>query len=382
MTLIPESSADGPTPGTYAGIESLAGVFHPHAIEVQDFSHYRAVIDLRSAASFEDDHIPGALHADARDWAMGAESAMSTAQAIQPLAVHELSMPELPPALLAAVAAVGRDQALLVYCDQGGRVSSPVARALRWRGWTVDVLPGGWINYRRWVLAGLEVLPRLAPFRVIASALGSETVRIMAALRTLGQQVLDIESLAGVRRNALSAPVSMSATPRLAQAWFDSQLLQALRALDPRAPVWVTDTGARLGAVTLPGAMLDALAIAPVGQLQIDLAIRAAVWAEDEPLCANAEALIETVTNLDPQPMPALVAHWLDLARRGAGIPLWSSVLSEHLEPIYQMQRAPRAARQHALPSLPVTSLSAGALAQALRRWIPTPVDGRSAEFT
>lgn len=387
MTLIPESSADGPTPGTYAGIESLAGVFHPHAIEVQDFSHYRAIIDLRSAAAFEDDHIPGALHADVRDWVIGAASAVgaqSTAPAPQPLAVHEPSIPELPPALLASVAAVSRDQALLVYCDQGGQVSNPVARALRWRGWTVDVLPGGWINYRRWVLAGLEVLPRLIPFRVIASALGSETVRIMTALRTLGQQVLDIEALAGVRRNALSVPtsMSMSAVPQPAQAWFDSQLLQALRALDPRAPVWVTDTGASLGVVVLPGALIDALAIAPVGQLQIDVAIRAATWAQDEPLCANAEALIDTVANLDPQPTPALVAHWLDLARRGGGIPLWSSVLSGHLEPIYQTQRAPRADRQHTLPSLPVVSLSGAVLAQALRHWIPTPGDGRSAAVT
>lgn len=382
MTLIPESSADRPTPGTYAGIESLAGVFHPHAIEVQDFSHYRAVIDLRSAAAFEDDHIPGAVHVDVGDWAMGAVDVQSEAPGTPPPEAHEPSLPELPPALLAAVDAVGRDQALLVYCDQGGRVSNPVARALRLRGWTVDVLPGGWINYRRWVLAGLEVLPRLVPFRVIASALGSETVRIMAALRALGQQVLDIEALAGVRRNALSAPVSMSATPRLTQAWFDSQLLQALRALDPRAPVWVADTGASLGAVVLPGALNDALAIAPVGQLQIDMAIRAATWGQDEPLCANAEALIDTVANMDPQPTPALVAHWLNLARLGGGIPLWSSMLSGHLESIYQSQRAPRADRQHTLPSLPVVSLSGAVLAQALRHWIPTPGDRRSAAVT
>ncbi|WP_300649058.1 rhodanese-like domain-containing protein [Hydrogenophaga sp.] len=380
MTLIPESSADGPTPGIYAGIESLAGVFHPHAIEVQDFSHYRAIIDLRSAAAFEDDHIPGALHADVRDWAIGAAGMTSDSPATAPLAVPEPTKLELPPALQASVAAVGRDQALLVYCDQGGRVSNPVARALRWRGWTVDVLPGGWINYRRWVLAGLEVLPRLVPFRVIASALGSETLRIMAALRTLGQQVLHIEALAGVRRNALSVPVSAASQP--SQAWFDSQLLQALRALDPRAAVWVTDTGARIGEVMLPGALNDALAIAPVGQLRIDVAIRAATWAQDEPLCANADALIETVANLDPQPPPALVAHWLDLARRGGGIPLWSSVLSGHLEPIYQFQRAPRADRQHALPSLQVASMSGPVLAQALRHWIPTPGDGRSAAVT
>ena len=48
----------------FAEIESLAGVFHPHAIEVQDFSHYALVIDVRSRAEYEDDHIPGAVRVD------------------------------------------------------------------------------------------------------------------------------------------------------------------------------------------------------------------------------------------------------------------------------------------------------------------------------
>lgn len=373
MTLTPKSSADGSASGPFARIESLAGVFHPHAIEVQDFPYYRAVIDLRSAAAYEDDHIPGAVRVEAPDGVMGGVNAGPDTSATAPLALREPPpMPELSSALLAVVASVRKDQALLVYCDQGGRVSSPVARALRWRGWTVDVLPGGWINYRRWVLAGLEVLPRLVPFRVIASALGSETARIMAALRDLGQQVLDIESMAGIRRNALS----LSTAPQAAQAWFDSQLLQALRALDPRAPVWVPDTAARIGRIALPGALQDALAIAPVGPLQADLAVRAAAWAEDEPLCGNAQALIEAVVALDPQPIPALLAKWHDLARQGGGVRLLSSVLGEHLDPIYQADRAGRGVRQHALPPLPLDSLSAAALAEAVRSWIPTPPDG------
>jgi tRNA 2-selenouridine synthase len=378
MTLIQKSSVGGSAAGEHAHVESLAGAFHPHAIEVQDFPCYRVVIDLRSAAAYEDDHIPGAVYVDSSAWAMGMVATRPGAPASAPLAVHEPQMPELPAALLAAVASVRQDQAQLVYCDQGGRVSGQVARALRWRGWTVDVLPGGWINYRRWVLAGLEVLPRLVPFLVIASALGSETARILAALRDLGQQVLDIEALAGVRRNSLSA----STAPQPAQAWFDSQLLQALRALDPRAPVWVADTGGHIGRIAVPGALQDALAIAPMGQLQVDLAVRAAAWAEDEPLCGHAQALIEAVLARDPQPLPALVAQWQDSARKGDGVALLCSVLGQHLDPVYQKERAGRAGRavrQHALPRLQVDALSAAALAETLRPWVPAPGDGLTA---
>jgi tRNA 2-selenouridine synthase len=225
MTLTPESSKHGPTPGSYAPIESLAGVFHPHAIEVQDFPYYSLVIDLRSAREYADDHIPGAICLDPAEWSPGAGIASAP-----PLAAQETSNQALPAALAAAVAHVRLDQAILVYCGQGGLQSAPVAQALRWRGWTVDVLYGGWVNYRRWVLAGLELLPRLIRFRVLACTLGSETARILAVMRNQGHQVLDLEALAGKRRFALRA----QSKSQPAQAWFDSQLLQWSMAAEKR----------------------------------------------------------------------------------------------------------------------------------------------------
>lgn len=367
MTLIQESSKSGPASGSYAAIESLAGVFHPHAIEIQDFPHYCLVIDLRSASEYEDDHIPGAVRLDSADWPAGPLTTGSGAPTTPLPAVHAGSMPELPPALAAAVSHVRLDQAILVYCGRGGLVSTPVAQALRWRGWSVDVLLGGWINYRRWVLAGLEVLPRLVRFRVMACALGSEAARILGALRRLGHQVLDLERLAGARRFALAGHPPVQP----AQAWFDSQLLQALRALDPIAPVWVADTGPMLGAIALPGALNDALAIAPAATLQTDTAARASAWAEDEPLCADAGVLIQAVASLGPAPAAALAARWRDLAAHGFTGLLLSSLLGDHVDPTYQTQRAGRGGRQHPLQPLVAASLSSATLAEAIGQWMP-----------
>ena len=61
MTLGQESSDRARNPNPPARIECLAGAFHPHAIEVQDFSHYALVIDVRSREEYEGDHIPGAV---------------------------------------------------------------------------------------------------------------------------------------------------------------------------------------------------------------------------------------------------------------------------------------------------------------------------------
>ena len=61
MTSGQESSDRARKPNKPPEIESLAGAFHPHAIEVQDFSHYALVIDVRTPQEYEDDHIPGAV---------------------------------------------------------------------------------------------------------------------------------------------------------------------------------------------------------------------------------------------------------------------------------------------------------------------------------
>ena len=128
-------------------------------------------------------------------------------------------------------------------------------------------------------------------------------MRVLRALRSQGHQLLDLETLAGAQPIALAR----SSRDQPAQAWFESRLLKALREIDPALPVWVADTGPMLGVIALPGAMNDALAIAPAAEMQAGIAARASAWAEDEALCADADTLIGVVTSLLPNkglPLP------------------------------------------------------------------------------
>ena len=372
MTSGQESSNRGFAAAPYSEIESLAGVFHPHAIEVQDFSYYSLVIDVRSRAEYEDDHIPGAVQIepppslgelpDAR-----AEDRMEKAVGSTrgDSAAHDL-----PAALAEVVRPVRLDQAILIYCGRGGLVSRPLAEALRWRGWTVDVLPGGWINYRRWVQAGLEVLPRLVTFRVIACSLGSEAARVLRALREVGHQVLDVEQFAGWRHGALGAPL----IPQPAQAWFESQLIQAIRGFDPRLPVWIGDIGPHAGSLSLPGALTDALAIAPTAALKAGVPERVQRWQEDEPLLhAEISDVVQTMAALSPAPSSKLLAHWRRLTARDATDLLLSSVLTDYIDPAYAEAAAERSADRHSLPALVVDSLTPSRLASAVRPWLRPP---------
>jgi tRNA 2-selenouridine synthase len=356
------SAAQG---GPFMQIESLAGTFHPHAIEVQDFDYYTLVIDVRSRVAYEDDHIPGAVHLEPPP---PSPSPLSTRLQVDAatgtmLVVEEPSPASMWPALEALVAGVRLNHAILVYCGRGSLDSTPVARALRWRGWTVDVLGGGWINYRRWVQAGMEVLPRMVAWRVVACTLGSQSGRMLQALRRAGHQVLDLEALATWWRFAFSA----SKTPQPAQAWFESLVLRELRSFDPRRQVWVGDVGATLGAVSLSGSLRDALAIAPAAKLDAPVNARVQAWMADEPLCADLHNLFQQLSALDPAPPHALLSRWRAMAAGGHTEAVLAIVLQDWLDSAYARDRAPRSERQHALPPFVVETFDAERLLEVVR---------------
>ena len=188
---------------------------HPHQLEVQDFSLYALVIDARHPAAYAQDHIPGAVNVPAATAIPGAALPM-------------------PCELAAHAEGLVRDDMVLVYCDRGGLDSEVWARPLRAAGFAVDVLGGGWGNYRRWVAAGLELLPRALSFRHLVAPPVSGLCRILGVLARQGQQVLDISELAGQR---LVPGLSLPGDAPPSQDAFETLLLDRLRKFDPDLPI-------------------------------------------------------------------------------------------------------------------------------------------------
>lgn len=370
MTSGQESSNRARKPNKLPAIESLAGAFHPHAIEVQDFSHYALVIDVRTPEEYEDDHIPGAVQLSPAVVSQGPLVTGLADDLATPLVAHDsATQSELPAALAELISPLKLDQAILVYCGRGGLDSLPIARALRWRGWAVDVLPGGWINYRRWVQSGMEVLPRMVSFRVIATSLGCEADRVLNALGSIGHQVLNVEALTVRRR----ASISFQSAQQPSQAWFESQLLQRLRALDPRRPVWVGDVDPQIGGLRLPGSLTDALNGASVATLEAPLEERVERWLEDEPAwLASPQAAVNAIAASEPPPDVRVLERWKDLSARGLS-GLVASVLADHLDRLHAARMAQRLIKPNGIAPLVANSLKPEPLALAVRAWQPVP---------
>ena len=159
----------------------------------------------------------------------------------------------------------------------------------------------------------------------------------------LGQQVLDVEGLAGWRHGALEP--NQGTQP--SQAWFESQLLESIRGMDPRTPVWVGDVDTDVGSVELPGALTDALAIAPAAKLEVGVAERVQRWREDEPvLMAEPSEVVHAVCDEVAATRRHGTEQWQHLATEGTTDLLLARLLSDGIDQPMQprSQIAPRGA--------------------------------------
>ena len=328
---------------------------HPHQLEVQDFSLYALVIDARHPAAYAQDHIPGAVNVPAATAIPGPARPMPCE-----LAVHAESLV--------------RDDMVLVYCDRGGLDSEVWARPLRAAGFAVDVLGGGWGNYRRWVAAGLELLPRALSFRHLVAPPVSGLCRILGVLARQGQQVLDISELAGQR---LVPGLTLPGDAPPSQEAFETLLLDRLRKLDPDLPVWVRVGPAPLTALTLPPALRDALARADEVLLQLPLAERARAWLERiQAMRTPLPSLIAAFSASALPPPSGLAQQWGSLDAAGQTLEALSGIIKAYIDPNNEVARSGPHSRLISLGSLDTDAVVA-ATTDWLRA-LPATQAGRS----
>lgn len=252
---------------------------HPHQLEVQEFDTYELILDLRAAQAYALDHLPRAVSVPCVE-SHGAEvpAAGVTGAAMGQLVAMEPAA-GVPYAIRAHLDALAPGSTVLLYCDQGGAVSAGVASQIAARGFAVDVLPGGWASYRRWVTTGVEVLARALDWRWVRSGPGGVSQAVAAALRARGEQVVSMdgwfEPHSGLARvpglvldmgragGARDSTSGLASIPAL-----DTRLVDELRRLDPSERVWIDEAFAASGEQLLPTPLHEALRHAPAWRIE------------------------------------------------------------------------------------------------------------------
>jgi tRNA 2-selenouridine synthase len=314
---------------------------------------FHNIIDARSESEFAEDKLPGAVNwptlTDEQRHLIGTEyKQVSPFDARKRGAVWAAR--NIAHHVEACAMDKPRDWQPLVYCWRGGQRSGSLSLVLDQIGFTVHVLEGGYREFRRAVIAELEVPPTQLQFKVLCGRTGSGKSRLLQVLKEAGAQVLDLEDIAQHRGSVLGLVPGL---PQPSQKAFETQVWQALRQFDPSRPVFTEGESRTIGRVRMPEALLKQMRSSDCVRVELPLAERVNMLMEDyvhfvhdiNSFCERLDALIEVRSG-------AVVQQWQAQARAGNVANVVQELLTLHYDPVYQRSMQRNFANYDGLPVL------------------------------
>lgn len=333
---------------------------------VSQLGTFDEIIDVRSPSEFAEDHIPGAINCpvltDAERRHVG-----TLYKQVSPFEARKVGAAlvarNIAHHLETRFADRPKSWRPLVYCWRGGQRSGATALVMAQVGWPVHQLEGGYKSYRREVLEQLGALPGRFHYRVICGPTGSGKSRFLHALAEAGHQVIDLEGLACHRGSVLGR---LPDTPQPTQKMFDSLLLTRLRALDPARPVFVESESKKIGFITLPDALFEAMHSSDCLLVEVPLAERVRFLQEDYAFYLHdPDALVRQLGFLKTVHSREQLAAWESLARQGQFGTLVEELLVQHYDPLYHRSMSRHYPRLAHSPKVALSSLAPAVLRTA-----------------
>ncbi|MDP3518991.1 MAG: tRNA 2-selenouridine(34) synthase MnmH [Hydrogenophaga sp.] len=336
---------------------------------LQHLSEFDAVIDARSEAEHAEDHLPGAIN-----WPTLNNEERHTIGTLYKQ-VNPFEAKKRGAALSARNIAAHIERELLdtpkswqplVYCWRGGNRSGALATILGAIGFKVTLIDGGYKAYRTAVLADLPAMAQRLRYRVVCGRTGTGKTHLLQALAAQGAQILDLEALAQHRSSVLGL---IPGQPQPSQKLFDSRLWAALRALDPAREVYVEAESKRVGNVTVPEALINAMRASPCLTLEMSLPDRVALLLHDYAFFAqDAEFFCDRLATLTTLRGRETVARWQDQARAGQMAEVVLDLLDTHYDPRYEESMARNFVAYPTSTRWPVAYTGAGSFDDLARR--------------
>ena len=304
---------------------------------IAHLAEFDAILDARSEDEFALDHLPGAVNWPTLDNAQRIEIGTlykqvnafearkrGAAMAARNIAAHiEREVIDKP-----------KDWKPLAYCWRGGQRSGSLSLILSQIGFKVTLLEGGYKAFRAATVQ--DTVQRVAglKFQVICGPTGSGKTRLLQALQAQGAQVLDLEALARHRSSVLGA---IPGVVQPSQKRFDTLIWNQLRGFEPGRPVFVESESKKVGNLSVPLALMDAMRASPCLNLQLPDSERVALLLEDyDYLVRDVAYFCNRLSVLIALKGHAVVEAWQAKARAGEFAPVVLELLTQHYDPAYQ----------------------------------------------
>lgn len=309
---------------------------------INRLAEFDAIVDARSEDEFLEDHLPGAVNWPTLNNLERHEIGTLYKQ-VNPFEARKrgaaIAARNIAAHIEREVIDKPRDWKPLAYCWRGGQRSGSLSLILSQIGFRVTLVEGGYKAFRAAIVQDIERLVLPLRFQVICGPTGSGKTRLLQALASQGAQVLDLEALANHRSSVLGA---IPGLPQPSQKRFDTLIWDALRQFDPSRSVFIESESKKVGNVSVPTTLVQAMRQSPCLDLQLPDSQRVALLMEDyDYLVRDVDYFCARLAVLTALKGRSVIEGWQQQARSGQLAWVVQDLLSSHYDPAYSesMQR-------------------------------------------
>ncbi|NTV10713.1 MAG: tRNA 2-selenouridine(34) synthase MnmH [Zoogloea sp.] len=336
---------------------------------VAQHAEFDEVIDVRSPAEFEEDHLPGAINCPVLDNEQRARIGTLYVQ-VSPFEARKLGAAMVAENIARHLYTRFLDRPKswrpLIYCWRGGQRSGAFTTWMRMIGWDACQLAGGYKAWRHHVIERLAQLCGQVRFRVVCGATGCGKTRLLHALAAEGAQILDLEALAAHKGSVLGG---LPGRAQPSQKGFESALQQAMEAMDLAQPVFVEAESRRIGRIHLPNVLLDVMRSSDCLAVEATREARLAFLLEDYAYLgddtAALRAMLERLRGLQSN---ETLDRWMELGEARALPALFAELIDLHYDPLYRRSQNGHYSRLAQAPQHVIDDLSPDRLRLLARR--------------
>ncbi|MEG2768370.1 MAG: tRNA 2-selenouridine(34) synthase MnmH [Comamonas sp.] len=342
---------------------------HRQPVRVTEIAQYSAIIDARTPAEFELDHIPGAINCPVLS---NEERAIigTIYKQVSPFEAKRLGASMVAANLAVHLKETFADKPAnwkpLVYCWRGGLRSGSMVTWLRLVGWDAQQLAGGYKSFRHHVVEQIDAIVPQLQLRVLCGATGSAKTSVLLALQQQGAQVLDLEGLARHKGSLLG---SLPGIAQPSQKNFETLLAQQLQALDLSRPVYIEGESPKIGRVGLPLLLVQHMHQSPVVEIKASPEARLAYLLRDYAyLGDDVDTLCERLGFLKEIQGNETIARWQQWAQEGNLPALFEELMRLHYDPQYERSQSKHFQQWSQRSSIVANDLSEPSIQQLAQR--------------
>lgn len=295
------------------------------------------LVDVRSPCEFEAEHVPHAINIPLLTDQERHEVGLIYAREGEMVARRhglKLIAPKIPAIVDLILPLKTREQSLVIMCWRGGLRSETVASFLTMVGIDCWRLRGGYKAWRRFVLD--EFARDSYPFSpiVLEGRTGTGKTEILEELSARGEQILNLEDLAGHRGSFFG---SVGLPPQPTQKNFEAYLWEQLRQFKA-GPLYIESEGRKIGRISLPEIITRRLKSAPrvliTGSRQSRIKRLMNVYLPEQNKTLVEQAL-KLVSLLTPALGRDCVKELNELAHKEKFEPILECLLERYYDPLY-----------------------------------------------